>query len=320
MDNQICLRFDKLRSYLPDDLNNSTSKDIHGLGNIKNYCPIVGSENKCKTEADKINAGFLWLFEQNIINRITGFKGSSDKKHKVFIIYIMIWLSYMLSLKKVNNINNLNEFYELHIKDNTHYNTCKKYKNNNYNDCSNSLKDKTGYNNFKEFIEANKCLMNIGIDDVSNLYAALKSLCKMYTEVDANDRTSKNYLVKANEFVKKYDELNKHPNITKYSPYYQVLSTLSNDYNNFKNYCKENQFDCDDIQSISPIKIKENSIQDSGQKSEVTSSSSSITNKLIPVLSIIVAIPIFLGIFYKYSLFGFRKRFQKQKLREKLKK
>ncbi|CDS44081.1 PIR protein [Plasmodium yoelii] len=319
MDNQICLRFDKLRNYLPDDLNISKSSDIHTLGSAKKYCPIADSENKCETNADKINAGFLWLFEQNIINRITAFKGSNDKKHKSFIIYIMIWLSYMLSLKKVNNINNLNDFYGVHIKDNTHYNTCIKKE----QDCSNSLKDSTGYMNFKEFIEANKCLMDIKFEDVSNLYDAFKLLCKMYTGLSANTKTDKRYLDNANEFVKKYDELNKNLNITKDSPYYQVLSTLSDDYNNFKIYCKSNKNDCSDIQSLSPIKVKENSVQSSERTSlqnyEATSPSLPITNKLIPVLSIIAAIPIFVGIAYKYSLFGFRKRVQKQHLREKIK-
>ncbi|CDS44500.1 PIR protein [Plasmodium yoelii] len=320
MDNQICLRFDKLRNYLPDDFNISKSSDIHTLGSAKKYCPIADSENKCETNADKINAGFLWLFEQNIINRITDFKGSSDKKHKSFIIYIMIWLSYMLSLKKVNNINNLNEFYGVHIKDNTHYNTCiKKEK-----DCSNSLKDSTEYMNFKEFIEANKCLMDIKFEDVSNLYDAFKLLCEMYTGLSANNRTDKRYLNNAKDFVKKYNELNKHPNITKDSPYYQVLSTLSNDYNNFKKYCKNNKNDCNDIPSLSPIKIKENIVQSSAhdhvQNTGAISSSSSIANKLIPVLSIFAAIPIFVGIAYKYSLFGFRKRSQKHHLREKIKK
>ncbi|SBW38133.1 Plasmodium variant antigen protein Cir/Yir/Bir, putative, partial [Plasmodium berghei] len=103
----------------------------------------------------------------------------------------------------------------------------------------------------------------------------------MYNEIDANKPTCKKYLEKAKEFVAKYNELNNVSDITEDSPYYKLLSRLSNDYNNFKNY--------------------------------FTSSSSSIKNKLIPVLSIIVAVPIFLGIFYKYSLFGFRKKCKKIK-------
>ncbi|VTZ72763.1 PIR protein [Plasmodium yoelii] len=315
MDYRLCARFDKLRSYLPDELNISTSNDIHSLGNAKNYCPNRDSgETECKTDLDKINAGCLWLFEQNIVNRIS----TLSKDHsKVFIVYVMIWLDHMLNLKKNEKIKNLNDFYEGHIKNNTHYTKCNKKNNNNYEDCSNKLNDKTGYNNFKEFIEKNEYLMNIGINDMSKFYDAFKPLCNMYTELNANDASDKRYLKNAKEFVKKYDELN-NPNNTKDSAYYQVLSTLSSDYNNFKKYCDDNNVDCNDIPLLPEIKTTNNPVQDSGQKIEATSSSSSITNKLIPVLSIIVAIPIFLGIFYKYSLFGFRKRSQKQHLREKL--
>lgn len=38
----------------------------------------------------------------------------------------MIWLSYMLKLKKDRKIKKLNEFYEAHIKNNSHYTNCKK--------------------------------------------------------------------------------------------------------------------------------------------------------------------------------------------------
>ncbi|CDS44751.1 PIR protein [Plasmodium yoelii] len=325
MDNRICGRFDLLRKFLSDELKNSTSKDIHNLGSAKNYCPKEGSENKCKTEVDKINAGFLWLLEQNIINNISDFSDASDEKHKVFIIYIMLWLNFKLNQKNDAKSTQFNDFYNNYIENNTHYTKCKKKtNNNNYEDCSSSLKEATGYNNFKEFIEANKCLMNIKFKDVSDLYDAFKSLCNMYTELDANDTTDKKYLENAKTFVEKYDELNKNPNVTKDNPYYQVLSTLSNDYNNFKKFCNSSSVDCNDIPSLSPIKIKENSVQSSErnslQNSGVTSSSSSITNKLIPVVSIIAAIPIFVGIAYKYSLFGFRKRSQKQQIREKIKK
>ncbi|CXH20923.1 Plasmodium variant antigen protein Cir/Yir/Bir, putative [Plasmodium berghei] len=99
----------------------------------------------------------------------------------------------------------------------------------------------------------------------------------MYNEIDANKPTCKKYLEKAKEFVAKYNELNNVSDITEDSPYYKLLSRLSNDYNNFKNYW------------------------------------SALVNKLIIVLSILVAIPICLGISYKYSLFGFRKKCKKIK-------
>ncbi|ETB57304.1 hypothetical protein YYC_04812 [Plasmodium yoelii 17X] len=289
MNYTLCMRFDNLRKFLPDELNISTKNDINSLGNIKNYCSNGESGGTgCKTDLDKINGACLWLFDQLFVKN----KNSINMAE-----YIIIWLSYMLNLKKENEITKLNDFYSKYKENNKYYTNC----NNDRGDCSNLLKNNTGYTNYKEIIDKKINLMTIGINDMSKFYDAFKSLCKMYTEIGGEDTQNKKYLENAKNFVNKYDELNKNPNITKDSPYYQVLSTLSNDYNNFKNYCKENQFDCDDIQSLSPIKIKENSIQDSGQKSEVTSSSSSITNKLIPVLSIIVAIPIFLGIFYKVN-------------------
>ncbi|ETB61209.1 hypothetical protein YYC_01148 [Plasmodium yoelii 17X] len=320
MDNQICGRFDLLRKYFPDDLN-TTGKDINTLGNAKNYCSNGESvETECKTEVDKIHAGFLWLFEQNIINRITDFNGSNDKKHKVFIIYIMLWLNFKLNQKTHVEIKEFNDFYNKYIKDNTHYTNCKKRN----KDCSSSLKDNTGYTNFKEFIEENKCLMNIEFKDISNLHDAFKSLCNMYTELDGHNKKNKKYLDCAKEFVEKYEKLLNNNIDAKDSPYYQVFSTLSNDYNDFKEYCNKHKVNCDDIPPLPEKKTTQNPVQsfesNSEPSSEVISPSSSITNKLIIVLSIFGAISIFLGISYKYSLFGFRKRSQKQHLREMLKK
>ncbi|ETB61184.1 hypothetical protein YYC_01828 [Plasmodium yoelii 17X] len=294
MDYDLCKRFDTLRSLLPDDLITSASKDIHTLGNIKNYCPSEGSggTKECKTDFDKIRAGCLWLFEQLFVkNKI---------KNINIVEYIMIWLSYMLSIKKNHKINNLKEFYEEHIKNNTHYINC----DNNGKDCNNSLKEITGYTNYKEIINKKKELLNINFEHVPKLYDAFKSLCIMYTEISASERNDKTYLKNANEFVKKYENLNNDSN-TKDNAYYQVLSTLSNDYKNFKNYCIRINDNCSDIPLLSDIKttqISEPSSETSSElSSKVTPSSSSVTNKLIPVLSIIVAIPIFFGIFYKVN-------------------
>ncbi|ETB63227.1 hypothetical protein YYC_00066 [Plasmodium yoelii 17X] len=284
MDYNLCKRFDTLRNFLPDESGKSTEYDFHCNGNIKDYCP----NQNCNTDLDKINAACLWLFDQLFVR---------NKKNINIVEYIIIWLSYKLSQKSHEGINNLNDFYEARIKNNTHYTNC----NNDRGDCSNILKGSTGCKNYKEIIDNKKELLNINFEYVSKLYDVFKSLCKMYTEIGGDDTKNKKYLENAKNFVEKYENLNNDSNNTKDSIYYQVLSTLSSDYNNFKNYCKEYSFNCDDIQPLSPIKIKENSVQYSGQKSEVTSSSSSITNKLIPVLSIIVALPIFLGIFYKVN-------------------
>ncbi|VTZ71868.1 PIR protein [Plasmodium yoelii] len=312
MDYTLCKRFNNLRNYLPDDSSKAKNSDIHKLGNIKDYCSNGESEETgCKTDIDKINGACLWLFEQLILK---------NKKGINMAEYIIIWLSYMLNLKNDKKIKNFNEFYTNYIEKNRYYTNC----DNAGKACGNSLKEITGYTNYKEIIDKKKELLSINFGYLSKFYDAFKSLCNMYTELAAGESKCEKCLKNANEFVKTYDELNKHPNITKDSPYYQVLSTLSNDYNNFKNYCNMNDVDCSDIPPLPDIKTAQNPVQSSEPSpelsSEVTSSSSSITNKLIPVLSIIVAIPIFLGIFYKYSLFGFRKRTQKQHLRKKLKK
>ncbi|VTZ71598.1 PIR protein [Plasmodium yoelii] len=319
MDYTLCMRFNNLRTYLPDDLSKHPTSDINNLGNIKNYCSNGESDGTgCKTDLDKINGACLWLFEQLFVR---------NKKNINMAEYIIIWLSYMLNLKKESEITKLNDFYSKYIENNTHYTNC----DNDVKDCSDTLKKITGYTNYKEIIDNKINVITIDINDMSKFYDAFKSLCNMYTELVAGESKCEKCLENANEFVKIYDELNKNPNITKECPYYQVLSTLSNDYDNFKNYCSMNQVDCSNMPLLSPINTKENGVQNYGhiskqngqsfeQISEVTSSSLSITSKLIPILSIIVAIPIFLGIFYKYSLFGFRKRTQKQNLREKLKK
>ncbi|ETB58036.1 hypothetical protein YYC_04129 [Plasmodium yoelii 17X] len=316
---RLCTRFDNLRKYFPDELG-KTALELKSLTSLNNYCSNEETEGtKCKTDIDKINAGCLWLFDQTVI---INFDNLSNDESKRFIIYIMIWLNFKLNQKSHEGITTFNDFYTKHIENNKDYNNCKKkIKNNNYNDCSDTLNEKTGYKSFKEFIEKNGYLMNINI--MSKFYDAFKSLCNMYTELDASKPECKKYLEKGQEFVEKYKELNDNSSISGDSSYREILSNLSTDYNNFKDYCKENKVDCNDIPDLSSIKPKENlqSFELSSEpNSEVTSSGSSITNKLIIVLSIFSAIPICLGISYKYSLFGFRKRAQKQHLREKLKK
>ncbi|SCL86693.1 Plasmodium variant antigen protein Cir/Yir/Bir, putative [Plasmodium berghei] len=136
-------------------------------------------------------------------------------------------------------------------------------------------------------------------------------------DVDKNDCTKCSD--KANQFVEKYKNLNENSNNTEGSPYRKILSTLSTDYNNLKNKCSDSSsFPSIETTQIS-VKGSEQTVQNSAQTSEVALLSSSIGNKLIPVLSIFGAIAFFLGIGYKYSLFKSRKRSRKQHLREKLK-
>ncbi|VTZ82035.1 PIR protein [Plasmodium yoelii] len=305
MDKTLCEQFDTLRKYLPDDSSNSTTSDINKLGNAKNYCSNEESgDTECKTDLDNINAGCLWLLEQLFVK---------NSKNISTVEYIIIWLSYKLNQKKYDGINNLNDFYKKYIENNRHYTNCKQ----GGQDCSGSLSSNTGYNNYKEIINKRKSLLNINIKNMSKIYDAFKLLCNMYTELNANSTISEESLGNAKNFVKKYKELNDDSTINGDGSYKQVLSTLSIDYINFKSSCADSD-DCNKIPSLTSSETEENGMQSSKNICDDTPSLS-IAKKLILALLIFSTISIFLGIFFKCSLFVLRKRAQKEYLREKLK-
>ncbi|ETB61163.1 hypothetical protein YYC_02089 [Plasmodium yoelii 17X] len=285
---QKCKRFKNVWEWFLDELDNEQNYQFINDEYLKKYC----DNQKCNTYIVKINSVSLYLFNEFFKNYSVF---ESVAKNNINIVeYIMIWLSYMLNLKnKGNSIESLYYFYNDFIDNN-------KYKN--------SIYGVDAYNSYDDLINKKNELMNMKINDISKFYDAFKLLCEMYTEFDENTSNCKTCSEKAKEFVKKYEQLNGNSSITGNSPCSQILSTLSNDYNNLKN-------ECNGISSFPTITTKF-----SVQSSEVTSSNSSIENKLIIFLSICGAIAIFLGISYKYSLFGFRKRSKKQQIREKLKK
>ncbi|ETB63231.1 hypothetical protein YYC_00070 [Plasmodium yoelii 17X] len=271
----------------PDTLTNNKYHEFVNNNFLNSHC----SDYNCDTDIEKISAGFFYL--------LSGFFGDSnsfnfDEKSKNDIFYyIMIWLSYMLNLKENKSDNSLQYFYEVDVK-NQH-----KYKN--------SIAGFSKYNSYKDLLDGKK-IVNMDIKAISKFYVPFKSLCSMYYGFKEGDKKCKNYLDDDNEFFKKYKELNEDSSITNDSSYSKILSALSTDYNKLKEKCKEDK--SGNIPSLSEIAT---------DISAQSSLSSSIGNKLFTVLSIFGAIAFLLGISYKYSLFGFRKRFQKQKLREKLK-
>ncbi|SCL87535.1 Plasmodium variant antigen protein Cir/Yir/Bir, putative, partial [Plasmodium berghei] len=272
---------------------------------FKEYC----DNNKCDSDLEKVNAGCLYFFN-------AFFKDSSlfefvAKSNIDIVEYIITWLSYMLNLKKneENNITNLNHFYSVYI------NGGDKYKK--------SITGVSGYTSYKDLIDKKKDLMDISNENMSKFYDAFKSLCEMYTEFDDTNKNCTKCSGKAKEFVEKYKNLNENSNNTEGSPYRKILSTLSTDYNNLKNKCSDSSsfpsIETTQISVKGSEQTSEKTVQNYAQTSEVALLSSSIGNKLIPVLSIFGAIAFFLGIGYKYSLFKSRKRSRKQHLREKLK-
>ncbi|CDS44028.1 hypothetical protein YYC_02113 [Plasmodium yoelii 17X] len=293
MDDKICRNFFAIRNTISDKLDNNGNYQLIIENNLKGYC----SGNRCVNDLEKINAGCLYLFDaffesSSVFNSVA--KGNIN-----IVDYIIIWLSYMLNLKpQVGKTSNLQYFY------NTYVNGGDKYKK--------SIANVTEYSNYKNLIDKKNDLIDMDIKDISKLYDVFSRLCNMYVEINEENPKCGDYLKKANEFVERYKKLMGDSNITKNSSCRQILVNLSNDYDNFKK--KYNK-----CSSFPSIETTDNSVHTSAQTSEVTSSNSSILKNLFIVLSIFGAIGFFLGISYKYSLFGFRKRAQKQYLREKIK-
>ncbi|ETB56443.1 hypothetical protein YYC_05588 [Plasmodium yoelii 17X] len=318
MDNILYGRFRHLRLFYPDELSESTDYDFYDLGNIRTYCPNgdSGGKNECKTELDKLNAACIWLFNQIVANKMDSLNGEELKS---IITHIMIWLSYKLNKISDAKITTLKKFYTEYIKNHTDSTNCNKINKN----CTSILKNKTGYSDFKEFIEKNEYLMNIDMKFMPSFYGAFKLLFEIYDKCNGNNSDCEECSKVANQFVAKFNELNNVFDIIKNDSYYQVMSTLSTDYNNLKN---KSNVQSSNFPSLPPIKKIQGfsqrftyiSKQPSAPRFGFKSSSLSIERKLFIALFTFGAIVLFFGIYYKYSLFGSRKRAQKY-LRRKLK-
>ncbi|ETB59030.1 hypothetical protein YYC_03322 [Plasmodium yoelii 17X] len=289
MDDTLCGKIDFLRKHLPDDLKKTTSIDIDDNSNFVKYCPEnVSGYNICNTDLDKITAGFLWLLGE-CYSTLTN-RNYNQNNTNAFFLYIISWLSYKLNQNKGEKFITISEFFTKNVKNSDKY---KQF-----------ISDAYTIADLKKFMDERNDLLDINIEDLSKFYDTSKLLCNMYGDIEKNkhDKLPEN----ANDFVNKYADLNNKYN-NKGDPHRQILSALSTDYNNLnKKY-----------NGVQPL--PEITANISALTSEDTSNSS-IGNKLFTVLSIFGAIAFFLGISYKYSLFGFRKRAQKQYLREKIKK
>ncbi|CDS44595.1 hypothetical protein YYC_02122 [Plasmodium yoelii 17X] len=236
--------------------------------------------NKCDTDDKIFSSTFIALLKY--FEWIDDENLDSDK----LVEYAILWLSYRLNQKTENGTAKLKDFYDNNIETNSHYNQ------HIGTDSSNKIK--------KEVIDTKIESINIDIKDISNFYDALKSLCNMYSEIDPENYQCNKCLENAGELFEKYEKLKNALDINKGSFYLQLLSSLSNDYKNFE---KKYFVKCNHVSSI------------------VACPRSSVTKSILITIAIIfVAASILLGVSYKYSLFGFRKRSQKQKLREQIKK
>ncbi|ETB63534.1 hypothetical protein YYC_00011 [Plasmodium yoelii 17X] len=251
-----------------------------GKYNYKHLLTTAFSNIDCSSDDQKLTPAFIALL--SLLNDNNNENLEGDK----LVEYAILWLSYKLNQKEENGTIIFNEFYTENIKT---------------NDCYNKYIGANTGNKIKKDVICKKIeSMDIDIKDISNFYDAFKSLCNMYSEIGADDYECNKCLENAGELFEKYEKLKNALDINKGSSYYKLLSSLSNDYKNFE---KKYNVKCKNASSL-----------------VACPRSSVIKNTLISIAIIFVAASILLGVSYKYSLFGFRKRFQKQKLREKLKK
>ncbi|ETB56508.1 hypothetical protein YYC_05517 [Plasmodium yoelii 17X] len=288
MDTDVCRTLLPLRNSF-SILENDEGYKFTNDEDFKDYC----TDKKCDDDTGKINARCLYIFD-------TFFKNESvfekDAKGNIYIVqYILIWLRYILNLTKTEENDSIESFYNTYIRDGDKY--------------TDNIKYIVGYKGYKDLIDRNKYILSMDMSIISKLYDAFNTLCDIYNDIDPNNSDCTQHSEKAHQFVETYKKIIIDHNIAENIRYFHVLINLLTDYDNLKKNC-ENIPSTPDITKI----ISEQHV------CEVASSSSSITSKLIPILSTLVAIAIFLGISYKYSLFGFRKRAQKQHLRENLKK
>ncbi|SCL85413.1 CIR protein [Plasmodium chabaudi chabaudi] len=296
MDEKVCKIFESIWKDFPDTLSDGNYKFKDGK-TLQPYCGKQHTVN-CECDTDKIMAGWIYLFKKHDESDLI--KDSAPNSMNI-VEYIIIWLIYMLKLKDDNTITNLKEAFKSYIDDRGGHNL------------TSTDKD---YSEFIEKLIVNKnYLVDMDKNIIFKFYEAFKILCSMYNDINSNTSDCTKHNAKAKELADKYQNLLNNIN-TKDSQHSQMLSILSTDYDKFKKYCNEK---CTGCSSIPPLPTTKTT-QISPHISEDASSSSSIASKFIPVLSVFVAIPIFLGIAYKYSLFGIGKRSQKRYLREKRKK
>ncbi|CAD2098318.1 CIR protein PIR protein [Plasmodium vinckei] len=318
MDDQMCKFFEIIWKDFPDTLQDGNYKfqddDINDT-----YC----TNDICKTNIDKIMAVWLYFFKTFIGDSDSIMNGATCNMNTVQ--YITIWLSYMLSLKNDKNFTKLYDFYTKYISENDGY--------------AKTITADEAYNNYSDIINKRQDLINMDINDISKFYNAFKTLCSMYNDINNDTPDCSKYYRKAKTFFDEYNKLNGDSGNNENSSHRKILSSLSTDYGNFKSYCSEKCYGCDQIPALTDIKTKQKYVDNSVRVSEATvssssmekiqspalspeatSSSSSISSKLIPALSTFSVIPVFLGIAYKYSLFGVDKLFQRQYIRKKLKK
>ncbi|CAD2100752.1 CIR protein PIR protein [Plasmodium vinckei] len=251
---------------------------------IHKYCHYGNTSGNCRNYLEMASSGAIYVLEN-----LKKYNLEDDKLAE----YAILWLRYKLNQKAPYFKTNLNDFYTRHIQTNKCYNE--------------KIKGE-GSPAYKDIIDKKKDLMDI--KEMTKFSYPFKILLLLY---DKNSKNISNCTNSddAKKFADEFEKLNKDSNHIENSSYNKILSTVSDDYNNLINKCTN----FPPLTQLTPQKRPAGiSGKDSekilGHTSEVTSSSSSISNTLIPALSVVSVIPVFLGIAYKTI---FKKKIKKNK-------
>ncbi|CAD2086706.1 CIR protein PIR protein [Plasmodium vinckei brucechwatti] len=268
---------------------------------IHDYCHYENNSGSGKCD------GYYQMASSGVIHLLKNLKNNHKLEDDKLAEYAILWLNYKLNIFQKTKGTKLNDFYTNYIETNNDYNK--------------EINGNDGLT-YKDIINKKKDLMDMDIKEISHFNYPFSLLCYLYSMVYDAYTYCKFYSGFAKDLADSFIIRNKLPNNKEGSSYRKLLSTLSDDYNKLKDIYNRKK-SCD-FPSIPKIEYQKRPVVDSeqilGHTSEVTSSNSSILSTLIPGLSTFSVIPVFLGIAYKYSLFGVDKLFQRQYLRTKLKK
>ncbi|CAD2110873.1 CIR protein PIR protein [Plasmodium vinckei petteri] len=204
---------------------------------------------------------YIRMASSGVINLLDNLKKYNLEYDKL-AEYAILFLSYKLKQHSQYKSTNLNTVYTKDIEINKYYN-------------NNKIKDNGP--TYKAIIDKKKDLMNMNINEISKFNEAFSILCKLYNEIKNNKLDCTKYSSYPENFANKFEELNEDSNINGNTSYSKLLSTLSDDYNHLKNNYGNNN-SC----NFPPLpKVK------------------TPPSKLIPALSTVSVIPVFLGIAYK---------------------
>ncbi|SCL91133.1 CIR protein [Plasmodium chabaudi adami] len=162
MSAHVCKIFDNLYKQLPDD-DDKEKKINSGSLLYESFCPKVGEEyQKCDSDLDTINAGFIYLLLQLFDNVES--EGEHEDQKDNYVYYGLMWASYKLQQSNRNNDRSigLNDFF-------TDYVTNSEW-----------------YEGIKEHVESKMPLINSdnNIEHMSNIYQIFKQMCEIFSNND----------------------------------------------------------------------------------------------------------------------------------------